>query len=654
MPDEFTGIYKRQQTTLFVFNEMNEHDRIENLRRRLYSRKGMTGEERRHGLPGEDSASVERSWKGPYAHKVMPQKAKKSFLKLFLIFSILFFLGSALFGGFYFFGGKNVISSENVDIQIQGPTAIGGGDEMELQISIVNKNTTTLELADLLVEYPEGTRAAGNLQSEFLRYRESLGNIAPGERVKKNVRSILFGEENTQKDIKVTIEYRLAGSNAIFYSEKHYLVTLSSAPVSVSVRSLNEVISGQEIDFSVVVSSNSTARVENLVLQAEYPFGFTFKDAQPQAKYSNSVWELGAIEPEGQRTIHIAGVMTGQDNEERVFRFAVGIRDELDVKKLATSFVTTTRSITIERPFIGTELALNGSVDTLYVFGSEERIQGEVAWKNNLPSTVSDVQIEVKLSGNAIDESSIAAERGFYNSVTDTIRWSKDTLDALALLEPSQAGLLRFDFKSKNISATSVKNPYIGLEITVRGVRTDEDNVPQQIESDVARAVKIASDLRLTPRILYNSGPLQNAGPIPPRVEKETTYTIVWTVTNNANHISSARVTATLPSYVRWTGSTNPQDGSMSFNETSRQVTWNVGEIQPSSGSNVTLKEVAFQIGFTPSLSQVGEIPTLLHTQTVTGYDQFVEEQITHGGSNITTLIQSETSLPGNHDRVAP
>lgn len=635
---------------------MDEKDRIEGLRRRLYSRKSAVKNQPRHGLSENDTSSVERTWLPPYAKEVTPQimlkREKKSFLKLFFVFSVLFFLGSALFGAFYFFGERNVVSAENVDIQIQGPTAIGGGDELELQISIVNKNTTTLELTDLLVEYPEGTRAPGNLQSEFLRYRESLGNIAPGERVKKNIRSILFGEENTQKEIVVTVEYRVAGSNAIFYSEKPYLITLSSSPVSVSVRSLNEVISGQEIDFSVVIGSNSTSRVENLVLQAEYPFGFTFKEAQPQAQYSNSVWELGTIAPEGQRTVRIVGVMTGQDNEERIFRFAVGVRDERDVKKLATSFVTTTRSITIERPFIGTELALNNSIDASYVFGSEERIQGEIAWKNNLESAVSDVQIEIKLSGNAIDESSIAVERGFYNSVTDTIRWSKDTFENFASLEPSQAGLLRFDFKSKNVSASSLKNPFITLEITVRGNRAGENNVPERIESDVTRTVKIASDLRLTPHLLHTSGPLQNTGPIPPQVEKETTYTVIWTVTNGANHVSSARVTALLPPYVRWTGNISPQSDTISFNETSRQVTWNVGEIPQSSGSNVALKEVAFQLGFIPSLSQVGEIPPLLHTQVITGYDQFIERQVTREAASLTTFIQSEAGLPSDHDRV--
>jgi len=633
---------------------MNEKDRISRLRKKLYSRNGKVVSQRRRRLRPEQD-SVEKAWAQPETKKVAPKPPQKrrSLLGLFFIVSLLFFIGSAIFGSFYFFGEKNVVSADNIKIQIQGPTAVGGGDELELQISILNKNSTTLELADLLVEYPEGTRSPDNLGRELLRFRESLGDIAPGERVKKSVEAILFGEENTQKEIVVTIEYRVAGSNAIFFVEKSYQVTLSSSPVSVSVRSFDEVISGQEIDFSVVVSSNSSAPVENLVLQTEYPFGFSFIEADPQPQFSNSMWEIGDLKPEDEKTIHIKGVMTGQDDEERTFRFAVGVRDELDVKKLATTFVATNRGIIIQRPFVSTDLTLNNKREDSYVFKNEEKIQGEISWKNNLSEIVSDAQIEVHISGNSVDESSVLVERGFYNSVTDTARWGKDTLPDFASLNPSQEGVIRFSFKTKNISALGLRNPEIILDITVRGKRKGESNVPEQIESVLTRNILITSDLSLTPRLQYNSGSLSNSGPLPPEAEKETTYTVVWTVTNTANHVSGAKVTGILPSYVRWTGSFSPSGSNISFNPNNNQVTWNVGEVSQGVGTNISPKEVAFQIGLTPSLSQVGEIPSLVHTQTIAGFDQFTETQISYDVSPLTTRIQSESGLPDNYDRIS-
>lgn len=632
---------------------MNEKDRISRVRKKLYSRSGSRREERRHGLRPERS-SVEKTWSQPErVIKDTPKKEKRSLLGLFFIISLLFFIGSVIFGSFYFFAGKNIVSAENIEIEIQGPTTIGGGEELKLQISIVNKNTISLELADLLIEYPKGTRSPENLQRELIRFRESLGNIAPGERVKKSVGAILFGEENTQKDITITIEYRVSGSNAIFFAEKQYQVTLSSSPVSVSVRSFSEVISGQELDFDIVVNSNSTTLVEDLVLQTEYPFGFSFVKAEPKANYSNSIWEIGDLSPGEEKTIHVKGVMTGQDNEERVFRFAVGVRDELDVKKLATTFVSTDRGITIKRPFISTDITLNDKREDLYVFENNEQINGEIAWKNNLTDIVRDAQIEVKLRGDSVDEGSILAAQGFYNSVTDTLRWGKDTRPDFAELSPGQAGIIRFNFKTKNIAALGIRNPEIVLDITVRGKREGEGDVPEQIESIITRKIRIVSDLALTPRILHNTGPITNTGPIPPVIEKETLYTVVWTITNTANHVSGTKVTGVLPAYVRWVGNISPSNSNISFNPSNNQVTWNVGEVPQGIGASISPKEVAFQIGITPSLSQVGETPILVHTHNIVGFDQFTETQISRDVLPLTTRIQSESGLPGSHDRVS-
>ncbi|MCW9054848.1 MAG: hypothetical protein OQJ98_02620 [Candidatus Pacebacteria bacterium] len=632
---------------------MKDKGRIESLRKQLYSRKKSEAKEvgRRSLRPGEERTP--RAWKEtPIERKMRPSKKRQSPLKVFFIFSIIFFLGSTLFGAIYFFGGKNLISSENVDIEIQGPTAIGGGEELSLQITITNKNPTTLEAADLLVEYPEGARAPENMERELSRYRESLGDIAPGDRVKKTVRAVFFGEENTQQRIKVTVEYRTAGSNAIFYSEKEYEVTLSSAPVSISVRSLGEVTSGQEFSFSIAVNANVSEGVEDIVVVAEYPFGFTLTSAQPRPAFSNSVWDIGDLRPGEERIIDISGTIVGQENDKRTFRFDVGVGDELDVKKLATTFVSVAREVTIQRPFIGTIITLNNEDDTAYVFEGGERVVGSIAWKNNLPDTVSNVQIEARLIGEAVDESTVFGERGFYNSVTDTIRWGRDTLEDFALVNPSEAGILRFGFSGKNIAAYAIENPEILLEVTVRGTRVSETGDTETITSRVSRNIRFSSDLALAGQVLRTTGPFVNTGPIPPVAEQESTYTIVWTVTNTANHVSGAQVTATLPSYVRWLGNISPQGSGLTFNENARTLTWNIGEVAQGVGVGISPKEVAFQVGLTPSVSQVGQAPVLIEAQGVSGFDQFTDARIFNEIPSLSIRIFSESSLPSGHDRV--
>lgn len=633
---------------------MNDRDRIERLKKRLYSRdRAPEGSNRRSGLqPG--SYDVQKIWDTkPGVEKTVRKRQKISSLTVFVSVALVFFIGSLAFGSFYFFGGKNIVSAENVGIEIQGPTSVGGGSELNLQITITNENNIALELVDMLIEYPEGTRSAENVKNPLPRYRESLGTIASGERVKRSVRAILFGEEQTQQLVKVVVEYRVAGSNAIFYSEKEYEVTLSSAPVSVSVRSFDEVISGQELVFDVVVNSNSTGDVENVVLQTEYPFGFELISSTPVPNRSNNMWEIGRLTSEERAVFRIVGKVTGQDNEERNFRFSVGVRDEQNVEELATTFVAITRSVTIKRPFISADIVLNGENKKEYIFESGQQIRTDLTWVNNLAQNVTDAEIELHISGDSIDEGTVSVQQGFYNSVTNTARWTKNTRGELASLNPSESGTVTLTFGTKNISAfPSLKNQEIILNVTVRGKRTSDTNVPEEIVSTITKKIKIASNLSLVGQALHFSGPFSNSGLMPPKAEQETTYTILWTVTNSANHISGAKVVGTLPQYVRFVGTVSPNNESVTFNASTRVVTWNVGEVPQGVGNTVSPREVAFQIGLTPSLSQVGEAPVLVHTGSVRGFDQFTETSLVQSINDLTTKLQTDLGFSGGQAAV--
>ena len=48
---------------------------------------------------------------------------------------------------------------------------------------------------------------------------------------------------------------------------------------------------------------------------------------------------------------------------------------------------------------------------------------------------------------------------------------------------------------------------------------------------------------------IINGGTFTNTGPIPPKAEAETTYTVTWAVTNPLNNLTDVRVSAILPSY---------------------------------------------------------------------------------------------------------
>jgi len=629
---------------------------IEQMKKRLYSRDTSGIKPRRRRRLRGRAFDVEGKWPGglPPRERVPPSEKKRSKLTILLIASTVFFIAALSISVVLFLSGSDV-SPSNVSIVVQGPATIGGGDELSLQITITNRNAVPIELADLVIEFPSGTRSVSDVSIELSRIRLSLGTISPGGRVQKTVRAVLFGEEQSKKDIAIAVEYRVEGSNAIFFADQTYQLTLSSSPLNLSIQSLKEVISGQDVEFIVTITSNSSNVINDVLLVVEYPFGFEFVEALPAPTFTESVWELGDIEPEGERTITIRGTMVGEDGEERVLRFSSGIQSTKDEKKLAIAFITTLESITIKKPFISVVLALDGNTASEHIAASGRKIRGDITWINNLPIKVTDTVLEVQLKGDALDKRSVSADRGFYRSIDNTLIWSKETHPPLADINPGESGRITFSFASFGLSSGALlRNPEIFLEVNIKGKRISDRDVPEEIESSIIRTVRIASDLLFTPRAVYFTGPFLNNGPMPPQAEKETTYTIIWTIINTTNAISDTSVVATLPSYVRWMNVISPASEKIVFNPIGGKIRWDVGDVAPGSGTIGSQKEVAFQIALLPSISQITEVPILVNEQTASGFDQFTRTKLTKVKSALTTKLSTDPGFRSGGENVVP
>jgi hypothetical protein len=297
---------------------------IDEMRKSLY-RRGVEklGSKKRRPLQAIDYGT-KTQWSDQGEKPAFKEKKKRrSTLSVLLVASLVFFIIAIGISAFFIYGGSNVVSSQNIDISIEGPVTISGGEELSLQIAITNKNNIPIKLADLLVEYPNGTRSATDISKALPRYREPVGTVKSGETLQRTVKAILLGSEDTKQNVKVTVEYRTDDSNAIFFTEETYEVTLVSSPLSLTVSNVEEVTSGQEVEFDVVVTSNSNTIIKNALLEVEYPFGFEFVSATPAPAFTDSVWDLGDIQPESSRKIKLRGIILGENEEERVLRSQV-------------------------------------------------------------------------------------------------------------------------------------------------------------------------------------------------------------------------------------------------------------------------------------------------------------------------------------------
>lgn len=560
------------------------------------------------------------------------------FATIFLIGAGLFFLFALIAAGYLFYFGGNSVSTDKLTIAIQGPTTIAGGDTVPLSLTITNKNPSAITDATVEVSFPDGTRSATNVLSPYPRYVENLGTIGSGETVTRSIKAVVFGGAGETLNLPVSVSYGTANSNSIFEKKTIYSLAVSSTPLSVSVESLSETVSGAPITFTITVRSNASIPISNIVLSAASPFGFTVTSSS--IPLTNSTFFIGTLEPGASKQITMTGKLTGQNSEERVFHFTVGTAKTSQDPTLAVSYMTQDAAVKIAAPFITTQLAINGDTSGNIVIAPGSSQNVVLSYTNTLPTTVTNATVVITLAGSGIDYASIRAGNGFYNSADHTIIFSKDTDPSLASLAPGASGVGSFSFATL---PAGVSSPTVTFSIAASGTRIGQTNVPEQITTSALKTVRIATAVGFSSIASHTSDPFGASGPIPPRADQPTSYVVIWNLQNKGSSIAGGRVTATLPSYVTYTNKASG-NGSFSYDSASRTVTWSTGDLVQNSTA-----QGMFQVMLTPSISQRGGAVPLTSSVSFKGYDRFAGTNVSASASPATTETPQDPGyIPSN------
>jgi hypothetical protein len=553
------------------------------------------------------------------------------FATLFLGAAVVFFLLSLLIAGYVFKFGGNAVSVDKIALSIQGPTTIAGGDTVPLSITITNKNPVAIKNAIIEIDFPTGTRSAQNVLNAYPRYIENLGTLESGATITRSIKAVVFGGSGQALVLPISFSYGTDNSNAVFEKKSSYTLSLSSTPLSVSVETLAETVSDKPLTLTLTVRSNASVPLSNVVVNAALPFGFLVNSSS--LPLANSSFFVGTLAPGASKQITLIGTLSGQRGEQRVFRFTVGTAKSSLDRTLLITYMTQEATVSLAEPFIMTTLVLNNDQSNNLTLSPASTQTVSLAYANTLSTVVSHVTVVVTITGSAVDYGSIKTTNGFYNSSDHTIIFNEDTDPGLAALAPGASGLGTFTFLTLPPGALS---PSVNFSIAVSGVRAGESNVPEKVAASVSKTAKVATEVQIFARSAHSSGPFVSSGPIPPRAEQATTYTVVWDVRNPGSTVAGGVVTASLPTYVSYAGQTIG-DGTFAYDIVTRKVTWGVGEL-----SQGATAERMFQVSLTPSISQRKESPALTTTASFSGHDRFAGVAVSASAGSVTTETFSD------------
>ena len=631
---------------------IKDQERIDEVRRRLYER----GKQQQISLNHQLSNSKEKvntQWEKP-PHSTLPvapkveipndsfmisqdmasKKRKKSYRTKIVLLGVIFFVIALIISSLFLLFGQRSISGNNITIAASGPFTVGGGQELQMQVGITNDNTVPIESATLIVEYPNGSQSATEPGKELFTERLTLDTIKEGETINVPMKALVFGEENEEKIVKVSVEYRVTGSNATFYKEADPLrFKISSSPVLIHADALKKISSGQETDLTVTITSNSPTTLPAVLVKAEYPSGFDYTKSDPSPSHAQNVWLIKDLKPESTQTITITGVASGKQKDQDVVNFTLAVPNERDPQSLASVFATAQAQFEIEQPFLNIGIKVDNSTDQEIAVEPGKRSNVVLELTNTLSDTLYDMSVEVQLSGNAFSVYDVGPSSGYFDASKNTITWDVSNTPSLHQANPAETERLAFSIEP---SSAVAQTPQVNISVNAKAHRVSESQVSEDLIGTAERTLKVISVPKVVGVTSHGNDIFVNTGPVPPVADQATTYTVSYVINNCSNDISNAVVSASLPAYVSWLDQTKGV-GTMTYNPTTRGIQSDAGDISANKETYIS-----FQVSLLPRSLQINTVPTLVSASQLKATDKFTGTTVRASGVPVSAQIPNE------------
>jgi hypothetical protein len=648
-------------------SDFKEKERLDALRQRLYQRGEPKAARPRLGLTAVTPVDVARGWAGmiPVSAPAVPAKSvvtteapelevakstpalptsiatsarpRRRYRTVVLLASLGVFAFAIVVSSLYLLFGGNQISGRNIDLTLAGPNAVAGGDVLEFTTTIKNNNDVAMEGVTLVVDYPSGSRSVDSEPRPLLQERLPQTDIAPREERVIPLRAVVFGEENENKQVGVSVDYRVTGSNATFFKEASPLAfTINTSPIVVRVEAVDKISPGQAFDVRLIIESNAEAPLANLLVSATYPNGFRFTGAKPEPTHRDTQWLIEELSPNSRTEIVISGVASGLTAEASLMRFEAGTPRTDNQYIIGALLAQTTYTFTVEEPFLGVVLSVGGENDGEAVLpaGSQSDVVLTVTNTHTVP--LYDMNVRIKVGGSAFRASRLSVTDGVYDADSGEIRFEVSGMPGLARVLPGQRRDFRFQVKTDDDLGTGS----LSVDASVYARRVSEANVPEELVGVDEATVRFASVPTVERQID------QLSGPVPPEVGKETIYTLTLAVGAGANDVTGAVLTTALPQHVQWLNNYEGL-GTVSFNPINKELRWNVGEVKARGRATLAL-----QVGLTPSVLQVGTAPVMMNRLELTATDRFTGSPVQASAAPLTTELSSEAGFAEGNGQV--
>ncbi|PIS42199.1 MAG: hypothetical protein COT24_04755 [Candidatus Kerfeldbacteria bacterium CG08_land_8_20_14_0_20_40_16] len=576
---------------------------------------------------------------------------KRLFFTLLVILLVMF--AAASIAGFFIFNRGQGKKGESIELTITAPKTVDSGQEIELEITYLNKDNAAIKDADLTILYPDGfyfSHSEPQAQNEANTYWK-IGRIDSGAGGRIKISGQIIGDLDSTRTFLTSLDYTPSNFNSVFETKASHSLEITSSIIDLSLVAPIRIVSGQETEINVKFKNNSKLPLSNLKIIATFPDGFSLKEADPAIQEDGQTWLVEELAANEENTIKLKGIFQGNPGDTKEILFQLGLMMDNGEFRLQTE---KSAIVFLVKPELNLQLTINGNNQEVAV-DLGDTLEYKINYKN-----ASDLELRgVVLTAQFVSETDILnlskvedPQSGMIEE--KSISWGAPQIQELSTVVPQAEG--EFTFRIPTLSVISPldetdRNFSIDNYIKVAAAESEDTTVDfEKLSESNHVAVKVNSKVNLEAEGHYYSEEFEKlgSGPLPPEVGETTSYRIFWSITNLYNDLENVEVTSVLPKDAFWTGHATSSTGeAVTFDAATRKVTWKVNRLSANTGQLFPTADANFEVSITPTFKQEGKLMVLVNESALSARDSFTNHDVEASSPLITTDLKNDPAAQG-------
>lgn len=551
------------------------------------------------------------------------------------IIGVLLLLAAAAWGGFFLVTDGLFQEDDLLQISIDGPEEIKAGEEGTYIFRYENAGDVPIASLIMKLSLPENFVTYTSVPEANEPGQWNIGSLNPGSDGAITLNGMFLAEVPSTQRMQSLYTYKPANFSSEFQDLETKEVTINDSVIALSFTGPEKALAGDTSEYIINVQNTGRETVYNLRVNPNLPEDFEYESAEPEIAEGETAWRIESLEPGELVAITLKGNFTTSAEGEQTLKTSVDF--------LQNQYAYTQTEEELITDILGGSLSynviINGSTDD-QTAELGETLRLSIDYSNNSSETINDATFTLELAAEGATPP-INWEQATLNGGTrsgNTITWELEELEA------QEEGVIDASLPIlTELGDGDADRFWSAVTLTLQNVggldasRTLESTpITISLNSDIATA-SLA-------RYYTRDGTQVGSGPIPLEVGQTSSFRIYWIVENDLHTLEEVEMSTTLPSGVEWDDEIQTEIGTLTYNATTRQVTWNIPKLLTEIGQT----QGWFEVSVTPDADNVGQFMKLTNTTSFQAKDMVTQDTLSRSMSELTTELIGDSTAEGD------